>query len=65
MQKVEPLDILYYLLVTEILTSEMLGYLDTFLPPIRDVSRIFLMRFPSVRNYRIIFGVSSDQLLTI
>ena len=34
MQKVEPLDILYHLLVTEILTSEMLGYLDIFLPRI-------------------------------
>ena len=32
MQKVEPLDILYHLLVSEILTSEILGYLDTFLP---------------------------------
>ena len=33
--------------------------------PLTGVSRLFLMGFPSVRIYRIIFGISSDQLLTI
>ena len=31
----------------------------------RGVSRIFIMGFPSVRNYRNIFRITSDQLLTI
>ena len=31
----------------------------------KGVSRIFIMGFPLVRNYRNIFGISSDQLLTI
>ena len=31
----------------------------------RGVSRIFIMGFPPVRNYRNIFGISSDQVLTI
>ena len=31
----------------------------------RGVSRIFIMGFPSVRNYRNTFGISFDQLLTI
>ena len=31
----------------------------------RGVSRTFIMGFPFVRNYRNIFGISSDQLVTI
>ena len=31
----------------------------------RGVSRIFIIGFPSVRIYRNIFRISSDQLLTI
>ena len=31
----------------------------------RGVSRIFIMGFPSVRNYRNVLGISFDQLLTI
>ena len=32
---------------------------------VKGVSRIFIMGFPLVRNYRNIFGISSDQLLII
>ena len=31
----------------------------------RGVSRIVIMGFPVVKNYRIIFEISFDQLLTI
>ena len=34
-------------------------------PMVRGVSSIFIMGFPSVRNYINIFGISSDQLVTI
>ena len=37
----------------------------SLLTGVRGVSRILIMGFPTVRNYRNIFGISSDQLLRI